>query len=314
MVDNPTPAVEVNLLPCPFCGDPADIVGTTGTFYGQCLACGALGRCGIDEDQASAYWNTRTPSRGGEVDKLREDRAEVDRLSWLLFEAWKRVDPNSGVAKHPVSYMANFADMARAVIADRAALASPPPVEGLTSGEGAFGQGRFAEWSSDTLASQCRMQARDSLDPDFMQFMEAVAVRLTSPKATATASVREGVSRKCSICGGHLFVAVDVRQFNGTYAPGPERRCINCKTTFTAQVFATLTDSGTADTHAGSVREECAAACDQIANDSVFVGDTEEGRIRHEGIIAGARNCAIAIRAALHPVDSRAQGGEKDHG
>lgn len=65
-----------------------------------------------------------------------------------------------------------------------------------------------------------------------------------------------------------------------------------------------------AATHAGSVREECAAACDQIANDSVFVGDTEEGRIRHEGIIAGARNCAAAIRA-LHPVDSRAQGGEK---
>jgi hypothetical protein len=44
---------------------------------------------------------------------------EVDRLSYLLFETWKRVDPTSGVAKHPVSYMANFADMARAVIADR---------------------------------------------------------------------------------------------------------------------------------------------------------------------------------------------------
>lgn len=50
--------------------------------------------------------------------------AEIDRISYLLFETWKRVDPKSGVAKHPVSYMANFADMARAIIADRTALES----------------------------------------------------------------------------------------------------------------------------------------------------------------------------------------------
>lgn len=78
----------------------------------------------------------------------------------------------------------------------------------------------------------------------------------------------------------------------------------NCR--IAAQVALTASPA----THAGSVREECAAACDRIANDSLFVGDNEEGRVRHAGIIAGARNCAAAIRA-LHPVDSRAQGGEK---
>lgn len=57
------------------------------------------------------------------------EQAEIDRISWLLFNTWQKVDPNSSVAKHPVSYMANFADMARAVIADcraRSALSAVP--------------------------------------------------------------------------------------------------------------------------------------------------------------------------------------------
>jgi len=45
--------------------------------------------------------------------------AEVNRIATLLLDTWKRVDPNSGVAKHPVSYIANFADMARAIVSDR---------------------------------------------------------------------------------------------------------------------------------------------------------------------------------------------------
>ena len=40
----------------------------------------------------------------------------VNDLANLLLETWKRVDPNSGVAKHPASYVANFADMARAAL------------------------------------------------------------------------------------------------------------------------------------------------------------------------------------------------------
>ena len=57
---------------------------------------------------------------------------------------------------------------------------SPAPVER---------EGTFAEWSTDSLAGQCRMQAREQLDPEFSQFMEAVAARLA---ALAPEPVREG--------------------------------------------------------------------------------------------------------------------------
>ena len=42
---------------------------------------------------------------------------------------------------------------------------------------------RFAGWSSKDLAAQCRMQARDQLDPDFSAFMAAVADRLDGARA-----------------------------------------------------------------------------------------------------------------------------------
>jgi hypothetical protein len=38
--------------------------------------------------------------------------------------------------------------------------------------------GRFAEWPTSELAGQCRMQASDALDPEYSQFMAAVADRL----------------------------------------------------------------------------------------------------------------------------------------
>lgn len=45
--------------------------------------------------------------------------------------------------------------------------------------------GPFAEWADKTLSAQCRMQARENLDPEYCQFMFAVADRL----ATLTARV-----------------------------------------------------------------------------------------------------------------------------
>jgi hypothetical protein len=41
----------------------------------------------------------------------------VGDLAKLLLDTWKRVDPKSNVALYPESYVANFADMARAVLA-----------------------------------------------------------------------------------------------------------------------------------------------------------------------------------------------------
>lgn len=45
--------------------------------------------------------------------------------------------------------------------------------------------GRFEEWSTKDLAAQCRMQARDQLDPDFSAFMAAVGERLTKSSPPA---------------------------------------------------------------------------------------------------------------------------------
>lgn len=44
----------------------------------------------------------------------------VDELALVLFEAWCKADPISGPAQHPASYIANFADMARAALSRRA--------------------------------------------------------------------------------------------------------------------------------------------------------------------------------------------------
>lgn len=40
--------------------------------------------------------------------------------------------------------------------------------------------GRFADYATADLAAQCRMQARENLDPEYSQFMTAVADRLTT--------------------------------------------------------------------------------------------------------------------------------------
>jgi len=52
---------------------------------------------------------------------------EVNRVALLLEAEWQRVDPKSGVAKHPVSYRANFADMAKVVVNDNMARGLFPP-------------------------------------------------------------------------------------------------------------------------------------------------------------------------------------------
>ena len=79
---------------------------------------------------------TRFAFAGAGTADVPYDRAEVNRVAHLLFDTWKRVDPTSGVAKYPASYIANFADMARAIIADNHAravesLAVPPTPQRL---------------------------------------------------------------------------------------------------------------------------------------------------------------------------------------
>lgn len=60
---------------------------------------------------------------------------------------------------------------------------APPMREDVTQAS------KFVSWDTGTLVAQCRMQARDSLDPEYVQFMCAVADRLahTAQDGYATA-------------------------------------------------------------------------------------------------------------------------------
>lgn len=46
-------------------------------------------------------------------------RDEIDRVAKLLMDAWAKAEPDHNVTKYPVSYVATFADMARAVVEDQ---------------------------------------------------------------------------------------------------------------------------------------------------------------------------------------------------
>jgi hypothetical protein len=44
---------------------------------------------------------------------------EIDRVTRLLMDAWAKAEPEHPVTKYPVSYIATFVDMAKAVVEDR---------------------------------------------------------------------------------------------------------------------------------------------------------------------------------------------------
>lgn len=73
---------------------------------------------------------------------------EVNRLSVLLMRAWAAADPRTMVAQHPASFVATFADLARAVLAARGD-AAPTEVEwGVRDDDGVethYGSGTTAE-------------------------------------------------------------------------------------------------------------------------------------------------------------------------
>ena len=46
---------------------------------------------------------------------------EIDRVARLLMEVWAKAEPAHPVTKYPVSYIATFVDMARAIVEDRQA-------------------------------------------------------------------------------------------------------------------------------------------------------------------------------------------------
>lgn len=44
---------------------------------------------------------------------------EIDRMARLLMDAWSKAESSHPVTKFPMSYIATFVDMARAVVEDR---------------------------------------------------------------------------------------------------------------------------------------------------------------------------------------------------
>lgn len=70
------------------------------------------------------YWATaESPSRAL---GMAEPKTEIDRIAYILFDTFAKVEPKEGITRFPASYWATFADMARAVIA------AAPPTEQST--------------------------------------------------------------------------------------------------------------------------------------------------------------------------------------
>ena len=122
------------LLPCPFCGGAAELQldrgrNTVGVGCTKCVTTQTPSFDLTSEVWARRAWNTRTqpttPVERTEQPVVDDGEREVNRVATLLLDTWKRVDPQSGVAMHTASYIANFADMARAIVADRLALTPP---------------------------------------------------------------------------------------------------------------------------------------------------------------------------------------------
>lgn len=77
-----------------------------------------------------------------------------------------------------------FADAAAEITRLRADSERLRKIESQTDG------GRFDEWPTATFAGQLRMQSRDSLDPEYSQFMAATANRMESLRAHCEAMAK----------------------------------------------------------------------------------------------------------------------------
>lgn len=61
-------------------------------------------------------------------------RDEIDRVTRILMNAWALAESKHSITKYPVSYIATFVDMARAVVEDRLG----PPKCGRKFPEGGY--------------------------------------------------------------------------------------------------------------------------------------------------------------------------------
>jgi len=58
---------------------------------------------------------------------------------------------------------------------------------------------------------------------------------------TDTGSAQKHTERlRCPSCGGLIFAVVDERKPDGRFGPGPDRRCVECKTVVPAALTKAL--------------------------------------------------------------------------
>lgn len=294
-----TPEVTRALKPCPFCHGPAVNVAGEYVTCGSPLFIECAGRS-IKADVAA--WNTRTQARGG--DELREAlRASLAKRSQPAMDPPYTAAFNAAldmVARDVAPFLAST-DMAGASVPDRLARRmgaefiardDVPQVEGLTSGEGLRALSDRA-----TAGPWAWEQCGDKEDAPVV----GIAFPGDDPDCKAQ---YEGEFRDSD--ASRMTIAYDWQWCDGNSPSANAAFAVACVNYVRAMLAASPKAAATA-----SVREDCAAACDRIATGSVYIGESEEGRARHEGIIAGARNCAAAIRRLTDSGTAATIGGER---
>lgn len=92
------------LLPCPFCGEGADLMELFEGFCGECGNCETTGPAAETEAAAIAAWNQRaTPT---EVEKLRAERDKYQRRSEVAERAFWRLLHNHTTLRADARLMA----------------------------------------------------------------------------------------------------------------------------------------------------------------------------------------------------------------
>jgi hypothetical protein len=117
----PPPA---DLLPCPFCNHVLPIArGDDGTYWVQCVGCGALGPTRSHRADAVAAWNRRPQPIAG----AQPAGAELPSLVWLL--TWLQ-DIGRHVEDHPVSWTITCSPQQARDAAARITAALAQPAQG----------------------------------------------------------------------------------------------------------------------------------------------------------------------------------------
>lgn len=64
---------------------------------------------------------------------------------------------------------------------------------------------RFDQWSLSDFAAQCKMQARDQLDPEYSAFMTALASALTTAESKLAEARADALEEAAKVAEAHFI-------------------------------------------------------------------------------------------------------------